>query len=57
MPPNHVSADGCLADFDAQFQHFAVNSWCTPQRVSQAHLPDQLTNLKIHAGPTSAVLA
>ena len=57
MPPNHMSADGCLADFDTQVEHFAMNPWRTPQRVGDAHLPDQLTNLAIHARPSGAARA
>jgi len=57
MPPDHVSPDGCLADFDAQLKHFAVNPWRTPQRVGNAHLSDQVTNLAIHAGPPNAARA
>ncbi len=54
MPPDHVPADGCLADFDAQFEQFALNPGRTPERVRGAHLPDQLTNLAIHARPSGA---
>jgi hypothetical protein len=55
MPPDHMSPDGCLADLDTQFEHFAVNPWRTPQRVGDAHLPDQLTNLAVHARPSGAL--
>src|ERR1035437_4893864 len=55
MPPDHMSPDTYLADFDTQFERFAVNPWRTPQRVGDAHLPDQLTNLAIHARPAGAL--
>ncbi len=48
-----MSPDCCLADFDAQFEQFAVNPWRTPERIGNAHLPDQVTNLAIHARPSN----
>jgi hypothetical protein len=54
MPPDHMSPNGCLADFDAELEQLAMNPWCTPERIGDAHLPDQLTNLAIHTRRNAA---
>jgi len=35
-----IFGDAGLADIDAELEQLAVNTRGTPQRVSQAHLPD-----------------
>jgi|SRR5579863_6822284 len=39
------SRDRALGDLDAEHLQFAVNSWCTPQRVGRSHLFNQPANL------------
>src|SRR6476659_5486937 len=39
-PARHVLGNAGLPDIDAELEQFAMNTRGTPQRVSQAHLPD-----------------
>jgi hypothetical protein len=41
-------------DIDAKLEQFAVDAGCTPERVSQAHVPDQLTDLHRHSRSPAA---
>src|SRR4029077_8251387 len=41
-------------DIDAKLEQFAVDAGCTPERVSQAHVPDQLTDLRRHSRSPAA---
>ena len=50
--PRHVSADRGLADLDAELEQFAVDAGRAPERVGQAHLADQITDLGAHLGPS-----
>ncbi len=45
---HHVSANGRLADLNAELENLAMDPRCTPQRVGCTHLPDQLTNLAMY---------
>src|SRR5689334_12706905 len=52
---DHVFGDGSLGNCDAQFQQFAVNPRCAPERIVSAHCSDQITRLvrnRRTAGPT-----
>ena len=49
-PPRHVSADRGLADFEPELEQFAVDSGRPPERVGQAHVADQITDLGAHLG-------
>lgn len=40
----HVLGHRGLPHFKAKLQKFAVNPWCTPQRIVEAHLTDQLAD-------------
>ena len=51
-PPRQVSADRGLADLDAELEQLAVDAGRAPQRVCQAHLADQITDLAVHTGPS-----
>src|ERR1700682_1708845 len=51
-PPRQVSANRGLADLDAELEQLAVDAGSTPQRVCQAHLVDQITDLAAHPGPS-----
>src|SRR6516162_4303491 len=50
--PRHVSADGRLADHDAELEQFAVDAGRTPERIGDAHPTDQITGLRAHYGPS-----
>jgi hypothetical protein len=50
--PRHVPADSGLADFNAEFEKFAVDAGCAPQRVGHAHLANQITDLDARLGST-----
>src|SRR6185369_13914209 len=43
--PDHVLAHTGFADINAQFQQFAMDPRCTPQRILPTHLADQLAGL------------
>ena len=51
-PPRHVSADGRLAHRHTEFEQFAVDAWCTPQRIGHAHSADQIADLSALPGPS-----
>jgi hypothetical protein len=42
-----------LSDLNPEVQQFAMDPWCTPQPVRQAHLPDQLADLPWYPRPTA----
>ena len=43
--PRHGPPDSGLADFNAEFEQFAVDAGCAPQRIRHAHLAYQITDL------------
>lgn len=49
-PPRHVSADRGLADFEPELEQFSVDLGRPPERVGQAHVADQITDLGAHLG-------
>src|SRR5215469_14278617 len=55
-PPSlgHVFRDRGLADINSQFEEFAVNPWCSPQWVGNAHLANQLANVRRRLRPAAA---
>jgi hypothetical protein len=50
-PPDHVLGNARLADIDAELEQFAMDARCAPERVGQAHVPDQLTDLQRDSRP------
>ena len=52
--PGHVLGHGGLADLEAELQELSVNARCAPQRIFQAHLPDQRPKLAGRLWPSSA---
>ena len=53
--PRHVSADGGLADHDAELEQFAVDAGRAPERIGDAHLADQITGLYRRLGASRMV--
>src|SRR6195256_2364151 len=47
-PPSsrHVLGNGGLPDIDAELEQFAMNPRCTPKRVLNTHVSNELTNLQ-----------
>ena len=41
---DHVLGDRSFGDFDSKFQQFAMNPRCTPNRIGQTHLTNQIPN-------------
>src|SRR5271169_7252257 len=41
-PPNHVFCDAGLCDFKSELEQFAMDRWRAPERILDAHPPDQL---------------
>src|SRR3984885_12289015 len=48
-PPSfdHVLGDARLRDFKPELEQFAVNAWRAPQRIFDAHPPDQYAQLRV----------
>src|SRR5882757_6723047 len=53
-PPGHVLCNARLADIDAELEQFAVDARRAPERVGQAHFPDQPTDLQRDARSPAA---
>src|SRR5512144_1697588 len=51
-PARHILGNAGLPDIDPELEQFAVDPGCTPQRVGNAHLSDQLLDFSRHAGAT-----
>src|SRR3974390_630663 len=49
-PSRHILGDAGLANVDAELEQFTMNARCAPQRVGNAHLPDQLPDRSRHSG-------
>ena len=45
-PSRHVLGNGGLPDIDAELEQFAMNPRCTPKRILNAHVSNELTNLQ-----------
>ena len=43
-----------LADIDAEFEQFAMDARCAPERVGRAHPADPVTDFGIRLGSTGA---
>jgi hypothetical protein len=43
-----------LPDIDAELEKFAVDSRCTPQRIRDAHAPNELSDLEWGLWPATA---
>src|SRR5512139_3361275 len=50
-PPCEVSANRGLAHVDAELEQLAMDAGRAPERVCQAHLADQITDLAAHLRP------
>src|ERR1700732_2164624 len=48
---HHVLGDRRLADINSELEDLAMDTWRAPQRVSFAHLPDQVTDLASRSRP------
>jgi len=46
----HMLGDAGLTNVEAELDRFAADATCALQRVSNAHLPDQLLDLSRHSG-------
>src|SRR5262249_31200106 len=44
--PRHVFCNRGLSDIDAELEQFAMNARCSPKRVRNTHVSDELTNLQ-----------
>jgi hypothetical protein len=42
---DHVLSDGCLGDIGTEFEQFAMDSRCSPGKISFAHGADEFTNI------------
>ena len=42
----HILRDGRLSDVDTELEQFAMNARSAPQRIGEAHLPDQLPDFR-----------
>ena len=54
---DHVLGDGGLRDVDAELEQLAVHAGCSPERVGEAYLPDESTDVFGNGGPTAPVSA
>src|SRR6266851_3674428 len=52
--PGHVFCHGGLPDIDAKLEQFAVHPWRSPKRVSDAHVTDELANVRRCLWPATA---
>jgi len=42
---SHVFGHGCLTQSDSHLQQFPMNAGSVPERIGEAHLPDQICEL------------
>jgi hypothetical protein len=50
--PRHVLRHRRLGDIDPEFEQFAMNARCSPQRIGSADLADQIPHILGYAGST-----
>src|SRR5207302_10525006 len=50
---DHVLRDARLSDLKAEFEQLAMDARRTPQRIVNAHLPDQRAQVRVDLGPAS----
>src|SRR6202140_5170408 len=55
-PPHHIFGHAGLADIDAKLEKLAMDPRCSPQRIGDAHLADQLAYFYRHGRSPAAVL-
>ena len=49
--PDHVFGDAGLRNLKSEFEQFPVDAGRAPQRVLDAHLPDQRTQFRLYLRP------
>src|SRR5260221_11661176 len=52
--PRHVFCHGGLPDIDAKLEQFAVDPWRSPKRVRDAHVANELANVRWCLWPATA---
>ena len=52
-PFDHVLGDARLRDLKPELEQFAVDAWCPPKRIFDAHPPDQRTQIRLDLRPPS----
>src|SRR6478672_7766185 len=52
--PGHVLCHGGLPDIDAKLEQFAMDPWRSPKRVRDAHVANELANVRRRLWPASA---
>src|SRR5229473_2477008 len=52
--PGHVFCHGGLPDIDAKLEQFAMDLWRSPKRVRDAHVANELANVRRCLWPASA---
>ena len=52
--PRHVFCHGGLPDIDAKLEQFAVDPRCSPKRVRDAHVANELANVRRRLWPATA---
>src|ERR1700751_3493301 len=52
--PGHVFCHGGLPNIDAKLEQFAVDPWRSPKRVSDAHVTNELANVRRCLWPATA---
>ena len=53
MPLDHVLGNARLRDLKPELEQFAMDARCAPQRVLDAHPPDQRAQLRANLRPPS----
>src|SRR5262249_17432115 len=53
---DHVFGDGCFGNRNAQFQHFAVNPRCSPERVMATDSSNQIARLPRNTGASRSAV-
>jgi len=52
-PLDHVLGDARLRDLKPELEQFAMDTWRSPKRVLDAHLPDQRAKVRLDLRPPS----
>src|SRR6478609_1044550 len=50
--PRHILRNGGLADVDTELEELSMNAGSAPERIGEAHLPDQPPDFRRYAWPT-----